>query len=64
MRLFLCLKKGFSYRLDPSLLIVIPAQAGIQWLCGRLSREQTSIRSVAKTGNRSHWVPACAGMTS
>jgi hypothetical protein len=34
-----------------SVSIVIPAQAGIQWLCGRLSRESTSICSDAKTGS-------------
>jgi hypothetical protein len=43
--------------------IVIPAQAGTQWLCSRLSREPTRIRFTAKIVNRSHWIPACAGMT-
>jgi len=45
-------------------MIVIPAQAGTQWLCERLSPESAKAGSIAKTQNWCHWVPACAGMTS
>jgi len=43
--------------------IVIPAKAGIQWRCDQFSRDQSGIYHTARIANRSHWIPACAGMT-
>ena len=43
------------------LLLVIPAQAGIQWR--HYSAIAKSLNRPAKTLNRCHWIPACAGMT-
>jgi hypothetical protein len=37
--------------IDITLLLVIPAQAGIQSPCGLSERDR-------------YWIPACAGMTS
>jgi hypothetical protein len=54
--------QGTSNNLGPP--IVIPAQAGVQWRCDRFSPEPSEIHYTAKIANRSHWIPACAGMTS
>jgi hypothetical protein len=64
MRLFLCLKKAFSYPIDPPLPIVIPAQAGTQWLRFPVFATEQMPDDSGDNRPQSHWVPACAGMTN
>jgi len=44
---------------DATSTIVIPANAGFQWLCATLRRYYVACAK----GEPSHWIPAFAGMT-
>jgi hypothetical protein len=46
-------------------LLVIPAQAGTQWAQSTVVAMRVEpLSEIATTERDSHWVPACAGMTS
>ena len=44
-------------------MLVIPAQAGIQWRKLSASRHIKASKRIAGTERYSYWIPACAGMT-